>query len=545
MMNLGMWSFDPAGIGAPAATGAAAGEPPPQSAVQGGAPDDRSFGAHLDDSLVEPGEHGEKERQAAASGDLAVLLNLFLPVQPEVCGPPADPAPAVGDATEASVSAAELNVAATASSMATDADPIETRDRPTSAAVAPAAASIDAEAPSRAAPDSPETKKIDPDRSSGKSERMTRDVGEQAHAQRPAAHAAATAAPAERTGTTGNEGAAHQPPASDAVPATVTTFSPDGMPVQEPASVDRPALPGRPAASAHAQVLDTARSLSERGAESPGAPVQTDAPRAMVVPRVPSVPAEAADLLPMPAAAPFRSDRSEAPRNEASAEPAPSTSGTVLPARAFSSDERSGDEPQRENEDRILPYPPPAMAAAHEEGSRAPMSPLREAVVRPPSAPHADVVVPAALHAAATQQQAPPIALPDDMPMDAPRAPLLPETADSIVQSMRMQYQQGGGDAIVHIKPEHLGPVSISLRVENGAVSAVVNADNPEVAEWLRANEHVLREGLASSGLHLERFAVRRDGQTHDDARRSWKPPLAPERRRRALHPQSTFEVTV
>lgn len=125
------------------------------------------------------------------------------------------------------------------------------------------------------------------------------------------------------------------------------------------------------------------------------------------------------------------------------------------------------------------------------------------------------------------------------------RGPLPRETADSIIQSLRMQYQQGGGDAVVHIKPEHLGPVTVSLRVDNGVVTAVVNADDPVVAEWLKANEHMLREGLASSGLHLDRFAVRRDGQPADDPRRHWRPPEPRGRRPRALQPESTFEVTV
>jgi hypothetical protein len=127
--------------------------------------------------------------------------------------------------------------------------------------------------------------------------------------------------------------------------------------------------------------------------------------------------------------------------------------------------------------------------------------------------------------------------------LDVPRAPVAPDTADSIVQSMRLQYQRGGGEAVVHIKPEHLGPVSVSLRVENGVVSAVVHAGSGEVAEWLKANEQVLRDGLASSGLHLERFAVRRDG--HPPDRRGWRPPEPPERRRRGLQPESTFEISV
>jgi flagellar hook-length control protein FliK len=131
------------------------------------------------------------------------------------------------------------------------------------------------------------------------------------------------------------------------------------------------------------------------------------------------------------------------------------------------------------------------------------------------------------------------------LPVETPAAALPPETTDSIVQSFRLQYQKGGGDAIVHIKPEHLGPVTVSLRVENGVVSAVVSAENPAVAEWLKSNEHVLRDGLASSGLHLERFAVRRDGRSPDEGQKGYREPEQRDRRRRSLHPASTFEVTV
>lgn len=171
---------------------------------------------------------------------------------------------------------------------------------------------------------------------------------------------------------------------------------------------------------------------------------------------------------------------------------------------------------------------------------------------------HATRVVPPQEPAAATVEAPKLLTLPGqiqqfqtigaEVEMPAPpetQGPLPRETAESIIQSVRLQYHRGGGDAVVHIKPEHLGPVSVSLRVENGSVSAVVNAENPAVAEWLKANEHLLRDGLASSGLHLERFAIKRDGHPPDDGRKGWQPPDGRERRRRALKPDSTFEITV
>src|SRR5262249_38267617 len=42
----------------------------------------------------------------------------------------------------------------------------------------------------------------------------------------------------------------------------------------------------------------------------------------------------------------------------------------------------------------------------------------------------------------------------------------------SIVQSMRLQVREGVGTAVLHLEPEYLGAVSISVRVENGVVTA-------------------------------------------------------------------------
>jgi flagellar hook-length control protein FliK len=121
-----------------------------------------------------------------------------------------------------------------------------------------------------------------------------------------------------------------------------------------------------------------------------------------------------------------------------------------------------------------------------------------------------------------------------------------PDTADRIVQSLKLQVQRGGGDAIVHLQPEHLGPVAISLRVENGAVSAVITAEQPAVAEWLQSNQQSLRDGLQASGLHLERFVVQRDGQSPSDRqRREWADARRREFRRRSPQTDSTFEISV
>jgi flagellar hook-length control protein FliK len=114
-----------------------------------------------------------------------------------------------------------------------------------------------------------------------------------------------------------------------------------------------------------------------------------------------------------------------------------------------------------------------------------------------------------------------------------------------IVQSMRMQFRDGIGEAVLRLKPEHLGAVSISLRVENGGLKANVQADMPAVRQWLESQQDTLRSALAEHGLRLDRFDVEPDAQRQqadDEGRRE-------QSRKRQLQKreaeQPVFEVVV
>ena len=94
--------------------------------------------------------------------------------------------------------------------------------------------------------------------------------------------------------------------------------------------------------------------------------------------------------------------------------------------------------------------------------------------------------------------------------------PALPNEHDvnlQIVQSMRMQFRDGIGEAVLKLKPEHLGSVSISLKVENGGLKANVQADMPAVRQWLESQQDTLRSALAEHGLRLDQFDVEPDAQ--------------------------------
>ena len=97
-----------------------------------------------------------------------------------------------------------------------------------------------------------------------------------------------------------------------------------------------------------------------------------------------------------------------------------------------------------------------------------------------------------------------------------PNTPAMPDEHDvtlQLVQSMRMQFRDGIGEAVLRLKPEHLGSVSISLRVENGGLKANVQADMPAVRQWLESQQDTLRSALAEHGLRLDRFDVEPDAQ--------------------------------
>ncbi len=77
-----------------------------------------------------------------------------------------------------------------------------------------------------------------------------------------------------------------------------------------------------------------------------------------------------------------------------------------------------------------------------------------------------------------------------------------------IVQSLRVQWAGGAGEARVRLRPEYLGDVVATIKVEQGTVTATLQADTPEVRRWMEANTQSLREGLVEHGLKLDRLVV-------------------------------------
>jgi flagellar hook-length control protein FliK len=118
------------------------------------------------------------------------------------------------------------------------------------------------------------------------------------------------------------------------------------------------------------------------------------------------------------------------------------------------------------------------------------------------------------------------------------------ENVGRLVQAMRVIARPGAWEATVRLNPEHLGDVSIALRVERNSVSAVVNAEAAGVRQWLESQEQAVRSGMAEHGLNLDRFIVQRDGQRREaEPEQQQESPRRQPRQRQAS--SQRFEIVV
>ena len=117
--------------------------------------------------------------------------------------------------------------------------------------------------------------------------------------------------------------------------------------------------------------------------------------------------------------------------------------------------------------------------------------------------PHQPVVAPTTGQAASGQTRAEGagLAAPPAQPPDV-------ELPDQIVQSLRLQATAGGGEARMHLRPEYLGELTVRVVVDNGVVTARLEAEVPAVREWIERHEVSLRQALGAHGLTLEELIV-------------------------------------
>jgi hypothetical protein len=127
-----------------------------------------------------------------------------------------------------------------------------------------------------------------------------------------------------------------------------------------------------------------------------------------------------------------------------------------------------------------------------------------------------------------------------------------PELPDQIVQSLRLHATSGGGEARVQLRPEYLGELTVRVVVEDGVVTARLEAERPAVREWIERHEVMLRQALGEHGLTLDVLSVSERGSSDevldDRDRENASDREQPDRnrrpRRRADQDEPRFEVT-
>jgi len=114
-----------------------------------------------------------------------------------------------------------------------------------------------------------------------------------------------------------------------------------------------------------------------------------------------------------------------------------------------------------------------------------------------------------------------------------------------IVQSIRLHAVQGTTEARVQLRPEHLGALNITLRVEQNQVTATIQADVAAVRAWIESHEASLRQALSEQGLHLAKLVVHEDGQQASQDEQNGEGTRRQPRRRSWRDEEQTFEVLV
>lgn len=132
--------------------------------------------------------------------------------------------------------------------------------------------------------------------------------------------------------------------------------------------------------------------------------------------------------------------------------------------------------------------------------------------------------------------------------MDA-AAPATSDTAaavvDQVVKSMRLQWKNGLGEARIQLRPEHLGPVDISIKVDRGSITAVVRAESSQVQDWILSHQQSLRQQLEAAGLRLDALVVSPDAERRRQGDQAEARQQSASRRRRHDGPAPIFEVIV
>jgi hypothetical protein len=342
----------------------------------------------------------------------------------------------------------------------------------------------------------------------------------------PAGEAATAAAPAPTT------------PAETATPSQAVPSARPGDPAQPARSAQPGTAPSAPARPEGRRAATLRAALTAMAAADRQAEPQTSAaaPAATVPPSTAPVATPAVALGAQPEAAPAAARR----------EPTPVVMATpvaaLAPSRgdAGSAARNGGDEAQPDFAGTAFRH----LAVPRSDATTpAPVADLVAAMTGPVTAP-----VPAA--AGTPDPSVRPIELPSMARFEQTLASLDPDTRNmqAMVRTVRLfSGIAGASEARLQLAPEHLGPVALTVRVEQGAVSAHFRAETPAAQRWIETHQQELRNSLKEQGLDVRDVVVTTDPDARQDRRQDVPQPKPARARRSGTSgaDQPRFEVLV
>ncbi|SDF39002.1 hook-length control protein FliK [Sporolituus thermophilus DSM 23256] len=83
------------------------------------------------------------------------------------------------------------------------------------------------------------------------------------------------------------------------------------------------------------------------------------------------------------------------------------------------------------------------------------------------------------------------------------------KVVEQVVAQARLRMRPDNSEMVIHLKPEHLGELTLKVSVENGgAVTASFHSNNPEVRSIIEASLPELKQELINQGLKVEYVGV-------------------------------------
>lgn len=81
-------------------------------------------------------------------------------------------------------------------------------------------------------------------------------------------------------------------------------------------------------------------------------------------------------------------------------------------------------------------------------------------------------------------------------------------TANQVADAVNNAVQNGRTEVRIHLNPENLGPISVRIVSQNGAISVQISADNEKTGQLIASSMHELSQSMQDKGLTMEKAEV-------------------------------------